>query len=77
MQDRPVFRMGRLGIRGIRTPVMAPSANAVAECMVGTFRRECLDHPIVLNEPQLQSLLREFVAYYLPPHSRTAGAQHA
>ncbi len=57
-------RVGRLGIRGIRTPVMAPRANAVAERMVGTFRRECLDHLIVLNERQLRSLLREFVAYY-------------
>jgi len=57
-------RMGRVGMRGIRTPVMAPRANAVAERMVGTFRRECLDHMIVLNEQQLQSLLREFVAYY-------------
>ena len=43
---------------------MAPRANAVAERMVGTFRRECLDHLIVLGEPQLRSLLSEFVAYY-------------
>ena len=57
-------RLRRLGIGGIRTPVMAPTANAVAERMVGTFRRECLDHLIVLNQQQLQSLLREFVAYY-------------
>ena len=57
-------QMRRLGIRGIRTPVMAPKANAVAERMVGTFRRECLDHLIVLNEPQLRSVLSEFVAYY-------------
>jgi len=32
--------------------------------MVGTFRRECLDHLIVLNEQQLRSVLSEFVAYY-------------
>jgi len=43
---------------------MAPKANAVAERMVGTFRRECLDHLIVLNEQQLRSVLSEFVAYY-------------
>ena len=54
-------RMRRLGICGIRTPVMAPKANAVAERMVGTFRRECLDHLIVLNELQLRSVLSEFV----------------
>jgi hypothetical protein len=35
-----------------------------AERMVGTFRRECLDHLIVVDERQLQCLLREFVAYY-------------
>jgi transposase InsO family protein len=57
-------RMGRLSILGIRTPVMAPRANAVAERMVGTFRRECLDHLIVLNEQQLRSRLSEFIAYY-------------
>lgn len=57
-------RLRRLGIRGIRTPVMAPKANAVAERMVGTFRRECLDYMIVLNQQQLQSRLSEFVAYY-------------
>ena len=55
--------VGRLGIRGIRTPVRAPRANAVAERMVA-FRRECLDHLIVLDEQQLRSLPSEFVAYY-------------
>jgi hypothetical protein len=32
--------------------------------MVGTFRRECLDHLIVLHEQQVRSVLSEFVAYY-------------
>jgi putative transposase len=41
-----------------------PRANAVAERMVGTFRRECLVQMIELNEQQLRSLLREFVVYY-------------
>jgi hypothetical protein len=40
---------GGSAFAGIRTPVMAPKANAVAERMVGTFRRECLDHLIVLK----------------------------
>lgn len=57
-------RLRRLGIHGILTPVMAPKANAIAERMVETFRRECLDHLIVLHEEQLRALLSEFVAYY-------------
>ena len=32
--------------------------------LVGTFRRECLDHIIVVNERHLRYLLREFVRHY-------------
>lgn len=57
-------RLNGLGMRGVRTPVLAPKANAIAERMVRTFRRECLDHIIVLNEHQLARILSEFVTYY-------------
>ena len=39
-------------------------ANALAERVIGTIRRECLDHLIVLNERHLRRVLREFVGYY-------------
>ena len=32
--------------------------------MVGTFRRECLNHVIILNEAHLKRLLTEFLKYY-------------
>ncbi len=57
-------RAGALGIRALLTPIRAPRANAIAERLVGTLRRECLDHLIVLNERHLRSVLREFVGYY-------------
>ncbi|MGH2350444.1 MAG: integrase core domain-containing protein [Chloroflexota bacterium] len=57
-------KLKRLGIEQLLTPVRAPRANAVAERMVGTFRRECLDHVVIMNERHLHALLEEFTAYY-------------
>ena len=34
------------------------------ERFIGTLRRECLDHLIVLDEQHLRSVLTEFVEYY-------------
>lgn len=69
-------RARRIGIDAIATPVRAPRANAVVERVIGTLRRECLDHIIVFNEEHLLSILREFVTYYNRdrPH-RTLGLQ--
>ncbi len=52
------------GIRVLRTPVRAPRANAVCERFLGSVRRECLDHLLVLGERQLTRVLGEYVAYF-------------
>ena len=57
-------RAARIGIQTILTPVQAPKANAIAERLVGTLRRECLDHMIVVNEQHLRGVLREYAAHY-------------
>jgi Integrase core domain len=57
-------RARRVGIDAIATPIRSPWANAVVEGLIGTLRRECLDHLIVLDEQHLQSVLAEFVRYY-------------
>jgi putative transposase len=57
-------RLAAIGIAGIRTPYRARLANSVAERVVRTFRQECLDHFIVLNERHLRAMLTEFVHYY-------------
>ena len=57
-------RARALGTQTLLTPIRAPRANAVAERVIGTLRRECLDHLIVLNEQHLRAILREFVTYY-------------
>lgn len=60
---------------GRLSPLMPPvqeaqAANSIAERLVGTLRRECLDHLIILNERHLFRLLREYVAHYneVRPH---------
>ena len=44
-------------------------ANAYAERVIGSIRRECVDHVIVINAAGLHRLLTEYVAYYM--RSRT------
>ena len=57
-------KLARLGISGVRTPPRSPRANAVAERLVGSIRRELLDHVIVIGEGHLRALLTEFLDYY-------------
>jgi putative transposase len=53
-----------VGARVIRTPVRAPRANAFAERFVGTVRRECLDHLLIVNERHLRGVLTDWQAHY-------------
>ena len=59
-----------IGIKTVLTAVWAPQANASAERVVGTLRRECLDHLMIVNERHLRLVLREYVAHYnhVRPH---------
>ena len=42
----------------------APWQNPYVERLIGTLRRECLDHVIVWNERSLRRTLKLFLAYY-------------
>ena len=52
------------GTRVIKCPVRTPSANAFAERWVGTVRRECTDHLLVLGRRHLEVVLHHYVAHY-------------
>src|SRR5713101_8805502 len=45
------------GIKILKTPYHAPRANAICERFLGSVRRECLDHLLILQEKQLQRVL--------------------
>jgi putative transposase len=52
------------GMSEILIAPRAPWQNPFAERVIGSIRRECLDHVIVLNERHLRRLLRRYLAYY-------------
>jgi len=57
-------RVKGLGMSEILIAPRAPWQNPFAERVIGSIRRECLDHVIVINERHLRRLLRSYLAYY-------------
>jgi transposase InsO family protein len=57
-------RVKGLGIREVLIAPRAPWQNPFAERVIGSIRRECLDHVIAINERHLRRLLRSYLAYY-------------
>lgn len=53
-----------MGIEEVMTAPQSPWQNAYAERLIGSNRRECLDHMIVLNEDHLRRVLRSYFTYY-------------
>jgi len=51
------------GVRGLRTLVRAPRANAVAERWIGTVRRELLDRMLIVGQRHLDAALSGYVAH--------------
>jgi putative transposase len=51
-------------IRILRTPMLAPRANAIAERWIGTIRRELLDRMLILNRRHLETVLAKYVAHF-------------
>jgi transposase InsO family protein len=58
-----------MNTQAVRTAPRSPWQNAYVERVIGSIRRECLDHVIVMNATGLHRVLRDYIAYYL--RSRT------
>ena len=56
--------MEHYGIHEVLTAPRSPWQNAYAERLIGSIRRECLDHVIVMNETGLARVLNRYLEYY-------------
>ena len=46
------------------TAPQSPWQNPYAERVIGSIRRECLDHLIILSERHVRNILKEYIRYY-------------
>jgi len=53
-----------LGIEDVRTSPRSPWQNPYVERLIGSIRRECLDHVVIVNENHLRHVLHEYLSYY-------------
>ena len=66
-----------LDIRETVTAPRSPWQNAYAERVIGSIRRECLDHIVVIGERHLRGILSNYVDYYNETRTHLALAKDA
>jgi transposase InsO family protein len=59
-------RIDSLGIHEVVTAPASPWQNAYVERVIGSLRRELLDHVVILNERHLKRLLSSYLDYFHP-----------
>jgi transposase InsO family protein len=59
-------RLRAMGIRDKPTAPASPWQNGFAERLIGSIRRACVDHIIVLAEVHLRQILQSYARYYNP-----------
>ena len=57
-------RLRAMGIRDKPTAPASPWQNGFAERLIGSIRRECLDHMVVFGETHLRRILQSYARYY-------------
>jgi transposase InsO family protein len=66
-----------MNIRAVRTAPRSPWQNAYVERVIGSIRRECLDHFIVVNATAQHRILTDYAAYYMCSRTHLALAKDA
>src|SRR6202451_4509504 len=59
-----IRRLRSMGIRDRPTSPHSPWQNGYAERLIGSIRRECLDHVVVFGERHLRHVLLSYMKYY-------------
>jgi len=62
--DVALRRIRAMGIRDKPIAPAAPWQNGFAEWLIGSIRRECLDHLIILSEAHLRRIMQTYASYY-------------
>jgi transposase InsO family protein len=57
-------RIASLGSKEVLTAARSPWQNPYAERLIGSIRRECLNHFVILNAKHLKRILRNYFRYY-------------
>ena len=70
-------RVQGMGIAEVLTAPRSPWQNPFAERLIGSIRRECLDHVILLGEAHLRWVLKRYFRYYLNARTHLSLAKDA
>ena len=70
-------RTPSLGMKEVISAPRSPWQNAFVERMIGSIRRECLDHVVVLSQRHLRNLLKRYFTYYHRSRTHLALAKDA
>ena len=62
--DAVTHRLRTMGIRDKPIAPGSPWQNGFVERLIGSIRRECVDHLVVLGEAHLRRILTKYAAYY-------------
>ena len=57
-------RLRAMGIRDRPAAPASPWQNGFAERLIGSIRRECLDHVVIWGETHLRRILKSYAGYY-------------
>ena len=66
-----------MGMDEVLTAPRSPWQNPYVERLVGSIRRECLDHLIVWNQRSLRRILQDYFTYYEQSRTHLALAKDA